>query len=188
MHHGDHREEQQSRPRPAEAEDEQQEESTVTLKVDGKEVALKQSEVIELAQKGFDYTNKTMAVAEERKAVEQAREQAEQYRQRNEQAVQQNLAALQAFERFTAAQLGDPPPIEWAQQDASYYLAQKEQYEARKGQLQQAQTAIQHLQGEAALRAGGVDRVAQRLEGDAAPLARRLSNASCSKSPGPRRR
>lgn len=132
-----------------EAEDEQQEESTVTLKVDGKEVTLKQSEVIELAQKGFDYTNKTMAVAEERKVVEREKAQAEQYRQRNEQAVQQNLAALQAFERFTAAQLGDPPPIEWAQQDASYYLAQKEQYEARKGQLQQAQTAIQHLQGEA---------------------------------------
>lgn len=134
---------------PEEAEEEAEEESTVTLKHDGKEVTLKQSEVIELAQKGFDYTNKTMAVAEERKAVQAEREQAEQFRQQNEHAVQRNLAALQAFEQFTASQIGEPPPIEWAQQDAAYYLAQKEQYEARKGQLQQAREAIQHLQGEA---------------------------------------
>lgn len=122
-----------------------------TIKHDGKDVELDLTpeEHAAMLQQSFDYSKKTMAVAEERKVVEREKAQAEQYRQRNEQAVQQNLAALQAFERFTAAQLGDPPPIEWAQQDASYYLAQKEQYEARKGQLQQAQAAIQHLQGEA---------------------------------------
>ena len=57
-------------------EDEQEEEATVTIKVNGKEVSLKQSEVIEMAQKGADYTAKTMALAEERKAVDAEREQA----------------------------------------------------------------------------------------------------------------
>lgn len=127
------------------AEDEQEEEATVTLKHDGKEVTLKQSEVVALAQQGFDYSKKTMAVAEERKAAETARAQAEEYRQRHESAVSETLNRLQAFEQYMGSQLGDPPPIEWAQQDAAYYLAQKELYESRKGQLQQAQQAIAHM-------------------------------------------
>ena len=128
--------------------EEEAEEQTFTIKVDGKDVTLKQSELIEQAQKGFDYTQKTMAVAEERKAVEAARSQANEYRQRNEAALNEQLARLQALESFFESQVGGPPPIEWAQQDAAYYLAQKELYETRRGQLEQARTAISHLQGE----------------------------------------
>ena len=132
----------------AEEGEEEQEEASFTIKVDGKEVTLKQSELIEQAQKGFDYTQKTMAVAEERKAVEAARKDADEFRQRNESVLNEQLGRLQALEKFYADQVGSPPPIEWAQQDAAYYLAQKELYENRKGQLEQSRTAIQNLQNE----------------------------------------
>lgn len=124
-----------------EAEDDA-EEGTFTLKHEGKEVSLKQSEVIELAQKGFDYTQKTMAVAEERKAVEAERQKAEALRVQHEQALTDQQQRLQALAELMESQVGTPPPIEWAQQDAAYYLAQKELYEARKGQLAKVHEAI----------------------------------------------
>ena len=128
--------------------EEEAEEAAFTIKVDGKEVTLKQSELIEQAQKGFDYTQKTMALAEDRKAVEAVKAQAEQHRQSNEAALNDSLNKLQALEKFWGEQIGSPPPIEWAQQDAAYYLAQKELYENRKGQLEQARTAIANLENE----------------------------------------
>ncbi len=45
-----------------EEDQEEQEEPTVTIKHDGKDVTLKQSEIVALAQQGFDYSKKTMAV------------------------------------------------------------------------------------------------------------------------------
>jgi hypothetical protein len=133
-----------------EAEDEAQEEPTVTIKHDGKEVTLKQSEVVELAQQGFDYTKKTMAVAEERKAVEAEREHIQQSRQQIEAVSQETLNRLQAYTQFMEAQIGTPPPISLAQQDAASYLAQKEIYESRRGQLNQAYSEIQNIQNETA--------------------------------------
>lgn len=129
--------------------EEQQEEPTVTLKHDGKEVTLKQSEVVELAQKGFDYSQKTMAVAEERKAVEQAQAKATEVWQQNMTALEQTEDRLQAFVQFMEKQVGDPPPIEWAQQDAAYYLAQRQQHEDRKGQLEKALSAVENVRQEA---------------------------------------
>lgn len=126
-------------------EEEEQEEPTFTIKVDGKDVTLKQSEIIEQAQKGFDYTQKTMALAEERKAVEQERAHAQQVRSQTEEAFREQIGRLQALEQFYETQVGDPPSIEWAQQDAAYYLAQKEMYDQRKGQLSQARELIAQL-------------------------------------------
>lgn len=133
-----------------EDDEEQQDEPTFKLKHEGKEVELKQSEVVELAQKGFDYTQKTMAVAEERKAADAARAQADQYRQQYEQTLGQSVGQLQALEKFLTEQIGSPPPVELAQQDVAYYIAQKEQYEARRGQLADAREAIAKLQDEQA--------------------------------------
>src|ERR1044072_1587067 len=48
-------------------EEEEEEDPTVVIKHDGKEVELKLSEVKDLAQQGFDYSKKTMALAEDRK-------------------------------------------------------------------------------------------------------------------------
>jgi hypothetical protein len=132
-------------------EEEEQEEPTFTIKHDGKEVTLKQSELVEMAQKGFDYSQKTMAVAEERKTAESVKAQAEQYRQQSETLLQDQLNRLQAIAEYAKAQVGKPPPIELAQQDAYQYLAQKELYESRQGQLQQALQAIQQTQDQAQL-------------------------------------
>lgn len=124
------------------------EEPVFTIKVDGKEITLKQSELIEQAQKGFDYSQKTMKVAEERKAVEAERATVSQVRQEVERAREAEFQRLQALEGFLAEEIGAPPPIEWAQQDAAYYLAQKELYESRKGKLEQVRQSIEHLHAE----------------------------------------
>ena len=130
--------------------EEAQEEPTVVLKHDGKEVSLKQSEVVELAQKGFDYTQKTMALAEDRKAVEAERGKATENRKQYEQTLSQSVARLQAIEDFLSSTLGSPPPVDLAQRDVALYIAQKEQYEARRGQLAEAQQVATRLQEEQA--------------------------------------
>lgn len=123
--------------------------ATIVLKHDGKEIPLKKSEVVELAQKGFDYSQKTMAVAEERKHVEALQAQADEYRQNNEKALTATLDRLNAFVKFAESQVGAPPSVELASQDVGLYIAQKEQYETRKGQLQAAHEAIANVQQEA---------------------------------------
>lgn len=131
-------------------EEEAEEDATVVLKHDGKEVTLKQSEVVELAQKGFDYTQKTMALAEDRKAVEAERTKAAESRKQYEATLNDSVNRLQALTDFMSSTLGTPPPVDLAQRDVALYIAQKEQYEARKGQLAEAQQAVQRLQEEQA--------------------------------------
>lgn len=135
-----------------EAEDEgEPEKLKFTIKHDGKDVDLELTpeEHAAMLQQSFDYSKKTMAVAEERKAAEAQRAQAEQYRQHNEQALTDTLTRLNAYKTFMEQEVGDPPPIEWAKTDAHYYLAQKELYEGRKGQLAQVDKQIQTVQEEA---------------------------------------
>lgn len=115
--------------------EEEAEEPAFTIKHDGKEVTLKQSEVLELAQQGFDYTKKTMALAEERKAIEPLKREAEQFRQQTNEALTEAISRLDGYAKFLQSQVGSPPPITLASTDAGSYLAQKELYEARKGQL-----------------------------------------------------
>jgi len=133
-----------------ESDEEAEDDATVVLKHDGKEVTLKQSEVVELAQKGFDYTQKTMALAEERKAVDAERSKAAESRQQYEQTLNESVARLEALSDFMSSTLGTPPPVDLAQRDVALYIAQKEQYEARKGQLAEAQQAVKRLQDEQA--------------------------------------
>jgi len=133
-----------------EADDEQQEEPTLVLKHDGKEVTLKQSEVIALAQQGFDYSKKTMAVAEERKAAEAERTKATEHRQRLEQSEGESLKRLNAVAQFMEDQLGHAPDPALLSYDTQGYILAKEQYEARKGQLNQVYSGIQKLQDDQA--------------------------------------
>jgi hypothetical protein len=130
-----------------EAEDDA-EEPTFTIKVDGKDVTLKQSELVELGQKGLDYTKKTMAVAEERKAVEAEREQVTERRKHVESTLQETMTRLQAFTTFMETQVGSPPDVALLEYDTAAYLKAEKQYEARKGQLQQAYAAQQQVQQE----------------------------------------
>jgi predicted DNA-binding helix-hairpin-helix protein len=83
-----------------------------------------------------------MAVAEERKQVETLQAQASEYRQHQEKALGATLDRLNAFVQFMESQVGLPPPIELAQHDAASFLAQKQLYEDRKGQLTKAHEAI----------------------------------------------
>ena len=130
-------------------EDEAEEDPTVVIKHDGKEVELKLSEVKDLAQQGFDYSKKTMALAEDRKAVEATKAELADAWQRNTQALERTEDRLTAFISFMESQVGDPPPIEWAQQDAAYYLAQKQLYDDRKDKLAKAQQAAENVRQEA---------------------------------------
>jgi chromosome segregation ATPase len=137
-------------PDDADEEQEEAEEPTFTIKVDGKEINLKQSELIELAQKGTDYTQKTMKVAEASKAVEAQLTKASEQRQQYENALQESVTRLEAYTKFMESQVGALPDASMLEYDTAGYLRAKELHEARKGQLQQAYAATQQLQQEQA--------------------------------------
>ena len=128
--------------------DESAEEQSFTIKHDGKEVNLKQSEILELAQKGFDYTNKTMAVAEERKALEPIREKLTQVVTEHESALQETLRQMNSLAEFVQSDLGAPPDISLAHYDAAQYIAQKDAYENRVAKLRTTYSQIQHLEAQ----------------------------------------
>jgi len=132
----------------SEESEEAESEETFTIVHDGKEVALKKAEVAELAQKGFDYTKKTQAVAEERKEVEQRKSLYTERLKQQEQALGETLNRLNTAADFLESELGAPPSIELAQYDASSYLAQKEAYESRVAKLRNTYGQIQHLSQE----------------------------------------
>lgn len=135
---------------PEEAQE--QEEYEFTVKHDGKESTLKltREEVVESIQKSLDYTQKTMALAEERKALAPLREQAEKVHKQVEEAHKEAIGRLEKIAQFMESQVGQPPPISLAQKDAAEYLAQKELYEARKGQLSQVLAALDNQKQEQA--------------------------------------
>lgn len=130
--------------------EEEAEEASFTIKHDGKDVTLKQSELIEMAQKGWDYSQKTMALAEERKAIAPLKEQAERVYKQVEEARTEAVGRLEKIAQFMESQVGQPPPISLAQENAARYLAEKEIYEARKGQLSQVLTALESQKQEQA--------------------------------------
>lgn len=130
--------------------EEDEEERTFTIKVDGKEVSLTESELIERAQKGHDYTAKTMAVAEERKVVEQERSRISEARAKVEQDLTETVNRLTAYSQFIESELGNPPDVGMLDYDPGAYVRAKEKHEARRGQLQQAYAEIQRLEGEQA--------------------------------------
>lgn len=134
----------------SEGEDEADEDPTVKLKHDGKEIEVKLSEALTLAQQGYDYSKKTMAVAEERKAVEAERVQATEIRTQAEQSLTETINRLTAYSQFIETQVGQMPDAAMLSYDTSGYILAKEQHEARRGQLQQAYSEIQRLQHEQA--------------------------------------
>jgi len=133
----------------ADEEEEDEEEETDTITHDGKEVTLTKAEVRELAQKGFDYTQKTMHLAEDRKAVEVERGKWHETVTKQDEALQTTLTRLEAFSQYVESQVGQPPSIELAHQNAAQYLALKEAHEAQKGQLRQTLSDIQSVKDEA---------------------------------------
>lgn len=149
----------------AEDDEDEQEEPTVVLKHDGKEVTLKQSEVVALAQQGFDYSKKTMAVAEERKAADAARAEAEAHRKQYEQVATETVHRLQAYTKVIEASIGEAPDVSLAAEDAGRYLALKAQHEGNTGKLREAYAEIQRIESEQAReRQARIDREATATE------------------------
>jgi len=136
LEEGEQEEEQEE---AAEEEESAEEESseTFTIKHDGKEVTLSKAELIEMSQKGFDYTQKTMHVAEELKQVETRAQKLAEVETQQKQASEQLVANMDALADFLQSELGEAPPISLAQTNSSEYLVLKEAHEIRKGQLNQ---------------------------------------------------
>lgn len=114
----------------------------ITLKHDGQDVKIKKSELTELAQKGYDYTKKTQALADERRALETEHESIQHVRAEVEQTQTRAVEDLRAIVNFAQSLIGEPPPISLAQQDPSLYLVQRQQHDAMKDKLAQAQQAL----------------------------------------------
>lgn len=130
----------------ADEDEESEEADTEILTHEGKEVRMKKSEVLELAQKGFDYTKKTMALAEERKALEPVKQQYQERLTQHEQALTETMHRLQTAADFLESELGQPPSTELASYDAGAYIAQKEAYQARVDKLRNTYGQLQHLE------------------------------------------
>lgn len=104
---------------------EEQEARILTLKHNGEEVQKTEEEVITLAQQGFDYTQKTQALAEERKQVEaysqalKAQEDQFQQQVQIQSVLMQEIASVTAIDNQIAQfqgvnwqQLSDSDPVE----------------------------------------------------------------------------
>lgn len=125
-----------------EAQDAKDDDEEITLKHDGQDVKVKKSELTELAQKGYDYTKKTQALADERRNLESEHQTIQTARAEVEKTHVQAVEDLRAIVNFAQGIIGEPPPLSLAQQDPSLYLVQRQQYDARKDQLAQAQQAL----------------------------------------------
>jgi hypothetical protein len=141
-----------------EASDEETPERTFKLKRGDEEVEAQEDEVIELAQKGYDYTKKTQALAEERKTLEE-RAQAVQA-QENYLAQQYQLQGvlikevakvealndqIEAYEKVDWQALSDSDPVQ-AQKLFFQYQQLTNQRQKVQGELSQAQQQAQAMQ------------------------------------------
>lgn len=142
-------------------EDDEEPPRMLKIKHDGQDIEKPETEVIELAQKGFDYTQKTQQLAEERKSIEEftqnLRQQEELVRQQfHTQAVLiEEIAKVTAIDQQLAAYNG----LDWqALSNADPVEAQKlffayNQLQTQRGQavneVQQKQQVLTHAQQEA---------------------------------------
>ncbi|MDQ3161199.1 MAG: hypothetical protein M3Q51_09315, partial [Pseudomonadota bacterium] len=83
-------------------------------------------------------------------AIESEREQVQHARQQASEHAAETMHRLEAYSQYMQLQLGEPPSTDMLAYDTNGYLIAKEQYQARRGQLQEARGAIQQLQDEQA--------------------------------------
>lgn len=148
-----------------ETKDEPEPERVLKIKHDGVEIEKPESEVIALAQQGFDYTQKTQKLAEERKYVETMtstiREQEKAFQQQVEiqAALIQEIAAVTAldnqvnqYQNLDWAKLSDSDPVEAQKLFFAYNQLQVQRNQAiaalnnRKQELAKAQSAARAKQ------------------------------------------
>lgn len=138
----------QSDEEEAEAEPEEPPEETEILSWNGEDKKVTKTELRELAQKGFDYTQKTQQLAEERRHVEATIQQAQQSIALQNQQIEV-IAEVKALD----AQLAHFKGVNWlqmAEQDPVEYLKLNQSYrdlkEARDGKVQHWQQQASYLQ------------------------------------------
>lgn len=117
-----------------EPEEEKPESKTYRVKVDGKEIEVPEEELLKGYSRNQDYTQKTMALAEERKQTQAIAQQAAQERQIYAQR-------LSMYEQALGQQLQQQTPNweELLQTDPVEYLKQQHLYNQRQAQLSQIQ-------------------------------------------------
>lgn len=134
---------------PEEQEVEADDDPLVTIKIDGKDVEVKLSELKNGYQRQADYTRKTMEVSEQRKAAEAEYQKAHQERQAYAQNLQRMQAqiegALQEQSQIDWQQLLESDPVEYLKQQ---HLAQQRQA-ALQDNYRQQQALSQLQQAEA---------------------------------------
>jgi hypothetical protein len=145
----------------AETEDEAEEESepeetpeeTEELNWNGETKKVTKSELKELAQKGFDYTQKTQQLAAERKEVETTIRQAQQSMALQQQQIEviAEVKALDAqlkhFEGVNWHQLAEQDPVQYLKLNQSYRDL-KEEREGKVQTFQQQANYLQHMQSQ----------------------------------------
>lgn len=139
LHPEDSKSEQREDTKPA-ADKQDAADPVLTVKVNGEEKAVKQSELIAHYQKGDASAKRFEEAAQIRRAAEQVQAQAAQERQHLQQALQvysEQLQALQAAQQPDWKHLLDNDPAE--------FQRQRFHFEQRQAQMQQAQAAQAHL-------------------------------------------
>lgn len=127
-----------------EAEEETAEEEVLEITWNGENKALKRSEVVELAQKGYDYTTKTQQLAEQRKNLE-----AQQAFLKQQAFIQSNLADKMAEIKSLDSQIAQYKQINWqelAQNDPMQYLTFNQSFQQLKDSRNEL---VQEFQGKA---------------------------------------
>jgi hypothetical protein len=135
-------------------------ERILRLKHDGVEIEKPESEVIALAQQGFDYTQKTQKLAEDRKAVETQAQALKAQEQAFTQQVQVQSALVQDVAKVSAIdlQLGQYQNVDWqnlsntdpveAQKLFFAYTQLKTQREQAVAEVSKKQQAFSELQNQ----------------------------------------
>lgn len=133
--------------------EEQEEERIIKLKHDGVELEKPESEIIALAQQGFDYTQKTQKLADERKYVETMAKTIKEHEVAFQKQVAVQGALIQEIAEITAIdkQLGQYQNLNWQQlSDSDPVEAQKLFFAYNQLQVQRGQaiTAINNRKQE----------------------------------------
>ena len=116
---------------------EEPEEKRYRVKVDGQEIEVSESELLQGYQRDADYRNKTKAVAEERRQIEATKSQVVQEREHLKQAIDHFLVSTPEVQ---------PPDPSLIEADPVEYLKQQRNFEMNIARRQQAIAARQHLE------------------------------------------
>jgi hypothetical protein len=141
--------EQEAEGQSEEVENEEPAGRTYKVKVDGQEIEVSESELLNGYSREADYRNKTKALAEERKSIQAYAQQAQAERQQMAQAIQHYLSQVPQ---------PTPPDPSLIENDPVEYLKQQRAFETAVTERRQAMQQQQYLQ---AMQAQEQDRVMQ---------------------------